>query len=68
MAGFVCHDASNIPLKGYASAAWLTVAEAYPCTEYSGSGTEPSTNQPLQKHKHQITVNYPFFCTFNVIF
>ena len=39
------------------AAAWLTVAEAYPCTEYSGSGTEPSSNQPLQKHKHQIDLN-----------
>ena len=48
---FVCNGrrVSSVPLNysmtGHASAAWLTVAEAYPCTEYSGSGTE-TVHQP----------------------
>ena len=40
------------------AAAWLTVAEAYPCMDILALAQKPSVRQPLQKHKHQITVNY----------
>ena len=41
------------------AAAWLIVAEAYPCTEYCWlwHRNRPSANL----HKHKITVNYHIF-------
>ena len=41
------------------AAAWLIVAGAYPCTDILALAQKPSVRQLLQKHKHQITINYP---------
>ena len=39
----------NIKYLALCAAAWLIVAEAYPCTEYSGSGTETVRPSALTK-------------------